>query len=96
MKKGVKILGLLAGLGALAFWRYKKATPEEKQKVNDFINNAKDNISKFSDELKNKAEELKSQAESKYNEYRDLDHYKRHKSKQALFDHKLPEGYFKK
>ena len=58
MKKGVKILGLLAGLGALAVWRYKKATPEKKQKVNDFINNAKDNISKFSDELKNKAEEL--------------------------------------
>lgn len=36
MKKGVKLVGLLAGLGALAFWRYKKATPEEKQKVHDF------------------------------------------------------------
>lgn len=70
MKKGVKIFGLLAGLGALAFWRYKKATPEEKQKVNDFINNAKDNINKFSDELKTKAEDLKSQAENKYNEYK--------------------------
>ena len=70
MKKGVKIFGLLAGLGALAFWRYKKATPEEKQKVNDFINNAKDNINKFSDELKTKAEDLKNQAENKYNEYK--------------------------
>ena len=63
MKKGVKIFGLLAGLGALAFWRYKKATLEEKQKVNDFINNAKDNISKFSDELKTKAEDLKEKIE---------------------------------
>jgi hypothetical protein len=57
MKNSSKI-GLL-GLGALAFWRYKKATPEEKQKVNDLLNNAKDNINKFSDELKSKAEELK-------------------------------------
>jgi hypothetical protein len=51
MKNSSKLLALL-GLGALAFWRYKKATPEEKQKVNDFINNAKDNINKFSDKTK--------------------------------------------
>ena len=70
MKKGVKLVGLLAGLGALAFWRYKKATPEEKQKVHDFIDNAKENINKFGDELKTKAEDLKSQAETKFNEFK--------------------------
>ena len=43
---GNKTKGLLAliGLGALAFWRYKKATPEEKQKVNE--NN--ESVKKFS------------------------------------------------
>ena len=40
MKKGVKIFGLLAGLGALAFWRYKKATPEEKQTFSRYIKNS--------------------------------------------------------
>ena len=50
--------------------KYKLYWIIEKQKVNDFINNAKDNINKFSDELKTKAEDLKSQAENKYNEYK--------------------------
>lgn len=36
--------GLLAllGLGALAYWRYRNSTPEEKQKVKDQINAAKE------------------------------------------------------
>lgn len=68
MKNGSKLLALL-GLGALAFWRYKKATPEEKQKVNDVLNTAKDNLTKFGNDLKSKAEDFKSQAESKLNEY---------------------------
>ncbi len=70
MKRNVKLLGLLAGLGALAFWRYKKATPEEKQKVNELINNAKDNLNKFGDDLKTKANDLKTEAESKFNEFK--------------------------
>ena len=67
MKNSSKLLALL-GLGALAFWRYKKATPEEKQKVNDLLNNAKDNLTKYGNELKSKAEELKDKAEEKFND----------------------------
>lgn len=62
MKNGSRLLALL-GLGALAFWRYKKATPEEKQKVNDLIDTAKDNLSKFGSDLKSKAEEVKGKAD---------------------------------
>lgn len=73
---GNKTNGLLAllGLGALAWWKYKKASPEDQQKVKDTINNAKDNLTKFgndlrdkanqaTDQLKNKAEELKNEAQ---------------------------------
>ena len=75
MKNSSKLLALL-GLGALAFWRYKKATPEEKQKVNDLLNNAKDNLTKYGNDLKSKAEEkfndLKSQAETKMEEAKEV------------------------
>ena len=73
---GNKTNGLLAllGLGALAWWKYKKSSPEDQQKVKDTINNAKDNLTKFGndikdkenqtvDQLKNKADELKSDAQ---------------------------------
>ena len=73
---GNKTNGLLAllGLGALAWWKYKKSSPEDQQKVKDTINNAKDNLTKFCndikykanqtvDQLKNKADELKNEAQ---------------------------------
>ncbi len=73
---GNKTNGLLAllGLGALAWWKYKKSSPEDQQKVKDTISNAKDNLTKFGndlkdkanqtvDQLKNKADELKSDAQ---------------------------------
>ena len=73
---GNKTNGLLAllGLGALAWWKYKKSSPEDQQKVKDTINNAKDNLTKLGndikdkanqtvDQLKNKADELKSDAQ---------------------------------
>lgn len=73
---GNKTNGLLAllGLGALAWWKYKKSSPEDQQKVKDTINNAKDNLTKFGndikdkanqtvDQLKNKADELKNDAQ---------------------------------
>ena len=73
---GNKTNGVLAllGLGALAWWKYKKSSPEDQQKVKDTINNAKDNLTKFGndikdkanqtvDQLKNKADELKSEAQ---------------------------------
>ncbi|WP_313100386.1 YtxH domain-containing protein [Epilithonimonas sp.] len=73
---GNKTNGLLAllGLGALAWWKYKKSSPEDQQKLKDTINNAKDNLTKFGndmkdkanqtvDQLKNKADELKNDAQ---------------------------------
>ena len=73
---GNKTNGLLAllGLGALAWWKYKKSSPEDQQKVKDTINNAKDNLTNFGndikdkanqtvDQLKNKADELKNEAQ---------------------------------
>lgn len=67
---GNKTNGLLAllGLGALAFWKYKKSTPEQQQAVKDTINNAKDNLNKWGGELKDKANDLSSQAQSKFDE----------------------------
>lgn len=59
--------GLLAllGLGALAWWKYKNATPEEKQVVKDTINTAKDNFNKFGSDLKSKANDVASQVQNK-------------------------------
>lgn len=59
--------GLLAllGLGALAWWKYKNATPEEKQMVKDKVNSAKDNLSKFGNDLKSKANDAMSQVQDK-------------------------------
>lgn len=68
---GNKTNGLLAllGLGALAFWKYKKSTPEQQQAVKDKLNAAKDNINKWGNELKTKADEVASQVKDKANEY---------------------------
>ena len=62
--------GLLAllGLGALAFWKYKNSTPEEKQAVKDKLNTAKDNLNKFGTDLKSKANEVASQVQNKVDE----------------------------
>lgn len=64
---GNKTNGLLAllGLGALAYWKYKKSTPEQQQAVKDKINNAKDNLNKWGNDLKDKASEVASQVQSK-------------------------------
>lgn len=62
-----KTNGLLAllGLGAVAWWKYNKSTPEEKQAVKDTLNTAKDNFSKFGSDLKAKAGDVASQVQSK-------------------------------
>ncbi|MDO5617116.1 MAG: YtxH domain-containing protein [Cruoricaptor ignavus] len=68
---GNKTNGLLAllGLGALAWWKYKKSSPEEQQKIKDQINTAKDNLNKWGNELKSKAEDVASQVQNKANEF---------------------------
>lgn len=67
---GNKTKGLLAliGLGALAFWKYKKSTPEEQQAVKDKINTAKDNLTKFGNDLKSKANDALDQVQNKAGE----------------------------
>ncbi|MGK6340847.1 YtxH domain-containing protein [Chryseobacterium sp. DT-3] len=67
---GNKTKGLLAllGVGALAYWKYKNSTPEEKQAVKDKINTAKDNLNKWGNEVKNKANDVASQVQNKVDE----------------------------
>lgn len=67
---GNKTNGLLAllGLGALAYWKYKKSTPEQQQAVKDKINSAKDNLNKWGNDIKNKANEVASQVQDKVDE----------------------------
>ena len=52
---GTKKNGLLAllGLGAIAWWKYKNSSDEDKQAVKDTVNNAKDNLMKYKILLKN-------------------------------------------
>lgn len=65
--KGKGLLALL-GLGALAWWKYKNATPEQQQAIKDKIDTAKDNLNKFGNNLKNKANEVADQVQTKLNE----------------------------
>ncbi|MGV4412970.1 YtxH domain-containing protein [Chryseobacterium sp. T1] len=67
---GNKTNGLLAllGLGALAYWKYKKSSPEDQQKVKDTINTAKDNLTKFGNDLKDKVNETVDQVKTKADE----------------------------
>ena len=67
---GTKKIGLLAllGLGAIAWWKYKNASPEEKQKVKDTVNTAKDNFNKWGNDLKTKAGDVATQVQDKVNE----------------------------
>ena len=66
---GTKKNGLLAllGLGAIAWWKYKNASPEEKQKVKDTVNTAKDNFNKWGNDLKTKAGDVATQVQDKVN-----------------------------
>lgn len=67
---GNKTKGLLAllGLGALAYWKYKNSSEEDKQIVKDKINTAKDNLNKWGNDLKDKANNVASQVKDKAND----------------------------
>lgn len=52
----------LLGLGALAFWKYKKSSPEDQQKVKDQLNTIKDNVTDFANNLKDKATNVANKA----------------------------------
>ena len=73
---GKKTTGLLAllGLGALAYWKYKNSSEEEKQMVKDKINNAKDNLNKWGNDLKDKANNVASQVQDKVDEVKNKAH----------------------
>lgn len=66
-----KKTGLLAllGLGALAYYKYKNASEEDKQIVKDKLNNAKENMSKWGNDLKSKASDVASQVQDKASSY---------------------------
>lgn len=59
--------GLLAllGLGAVAWWKYKNSSDEDKQVVKDKVNTAKDNFNKWGSDLKSKAGDVASQVQDK-------------------------------
>jgi gas vesicle protein len=67
---GNKTKGLLAllGLGAIAYWKYKNSSEEDKQIVKDKINTAKDNLNKWGNDLKDKANNVASQVKDKAND----------------------------
>jgi gas vesicle protein len=67
---GTKTNGLLAllGLGAVAWWKYKNSSPEEKQMVKDKVNTAKDNFNQWGNDIKSKASDLTSQVKDKVSE----------------------------
>ena len=67
---GNKTDGLLAllGVGALAWWKYKKSSTKDKKKVKDTINTAKDNLTKFGNDLKDKASQTAEQLKDKAND----------------------------
>ncbi len=67
---GNKTKGLLAlvGIGALAYWKYKNSSDEDKQMVKDKINTAKDNFNKWGNDLKDKANNAASQVKDKAND----------------------------
>ena len=59
--------GLLAllWLGAVAWWKYKNSSDEDKQVVKDKVNTAKDNFNKWGTDLKSKAGDVASQVQDK-------------------------------
>lgn len=69
--------GLLAllGMGALAFWKYKNMSPDEKQGVKDQFENAKKNISNagrdIQDTINDKLHHAKSEAKDSYAKAKD-------------------------
>lgn len=69
---GTKKNGLLAllGLGALAWWKYKNSSAEDKQAVKDKVNTAKDNFNKWGNDIKSKATDVASQVQDKVGETR--------------------------
>ena len=63
MKKRDGLLALL-GIGALAFWKYKKMSPEEQSNVKGQINDAKRKFTDAGQDLKSKVETSIGQAKS--------------------------------
>ncbi|MDG4945809.1 YtxH domain-containing protein [Weeksellaceae bacterium KMM 9713] len=63
MKKRNGLLALL-GIGALAFWKYKKMSPEEQENVKGQINEAKRKFTDAGQDIKSKVEDKFNQAKS--------------------------------
>lgn len=61
MKYGKSLLALL-GIGVLAYWRYKKLTPKEKNKIMDVLSQTKHKLNHLGTELMSKAEDIKEES----------------------------------
>lgn len=61
MKYGKSLLALL-GIGVLAYWKYKRLTPKEKNKVMNFLDTTKDKLNHLSNEWMSKVENLKEES----------------------------------
>ena len=70
---GKKTNGLLAllGLGALAYYKFKKSSPEDQQAYKDKFNTAKDNLNKLGSDLRESANKYANKAQDKANELAD-------------------------
>ena len=67
MKKRNGLLALL-GIGALAFWKYKKMSPEEQDNVKGQFNDAKRKVTDAGNDLKSQVEDKFKQAKSSVEE----------------------------
>lgn len=72
-RKGLlAMLGLAAGAGALAFWKYKTLSPREKQnlknKVSDTGNRIKEKAGEVQDTISDKYDQLKNSASREAND----------------------------
>ena len=68
MKKSGGILALL-GLGAYAYYKYTKMSPEEKEKIEGKLENVKRNLDSYSKDLR---EGLSSKLEQAKGEFKNL------------------------
>lgn len=72
-KKGLlAMLGLAAGAGALAFWKYKNMSPDEKQrlknKANETGSRIKEKAGEVQDTISDKYDQLKNSTSREANE----------------------------
>lgn len=83
MKKSTGLLALL-GLGALAYYRYTKMSPEQKEKVKGQVDDAKQKLNKASKDLKGKVDESFAQLKEEVDTLKNrTEHYTKEMNKEV-------------